>query len=72
MCKVKEDGNGVNKMPYVQTSITLEEQVELHTRAIRMGKPIQQLVYRFIREGLDKLTEEDKANVGREKSKKAG
>ena len=61
-------------MPYVQTSITLEEQIELHTRAIRAGKPIQRLVYEFIRAGLDKKQLEDTENERRqsEKSKETG
>lgn len=59
-------------MPYVQTSVTKEELASLHSQAILAGKPVQRLVYEFIREGLDKKQLEDKSNVGREKSKKAG
>ena len=60
-------------MPYVQTSVTKEELAALHGQAIMAGKPVQRLVYEFIRAGLDKQQQlEDKANVGREKSKKAG
>ena len=59
-------------MPYVQTSVTKEELAALHSQAILAGKPVQRLVYEFIRAGLDKKQLEDKANVGREKSKKAG
>jgi hypothetical protein len=59
-------------MPYVQTSVTKEELAALHSQAILAGKPVQRLVYEFIRAGLDKQQLEDKANVGRETSKKAG
>jgi hypothetical protein len=59
-------------MPCIQTSITLEEQIELHTRAMRAGKPVQRFLYEIIREWLNKQQLEDKANVGRETSEKAG
>ena len=48
-------------MPYVQTSVTKEELAALHSQAILAGKPVQRLVYEFIRAGLDKNME-DKAN----------
>ena len=58
-------------MPYVQTSVTKEELAALHSQAILAGKPVQRLVYEFIRAGLDKKQLEDKANGReREKSKK--
>jgi len=59
-------------MPYVQTSVTKEELAALHGQAIMDGKPVQRLVYEFIRAGLDKKQLEDKANVGRKTSEKTG
>jgi hypothetical protein len=62
----------VNEMPYVQTSVTKEELAELHSLAIMSSKPVQRLVYEFIKAGLDKKQLEDKANVGRKTSEKTG
>jgi hypothetical protein len=59
-------------MPYVQTSVTKEELAALHSHAILAGKPVQRLVYEYIKAGLDKKQLEDKANVGRKTSEKAG
>lgn len=52
-------------MPYVQTSVTKEELAALHSQAILAGKPVQRLVYEFIRAGLDKKQLEDKENDGK-------
>lgn len=61
-------------MPYVQTSVTKEELAALHSQAILAGKPVQRLVYEFIRAGLDKKQMEDTENERRqsEKSKEVG
>ena len=53
-------------MPYIQTSITQEEKIELHTRAMRAGKPVQRFLYEIIREWLDKQQLEDKENERRQ------
>ena len=63
-------------MPYVQTSVTKEELAALHGQAIMAGKPVQRLVYEFIRAGLDKKQLEDKENdrgkQGSQTQQKAG
>lgn len=41
-------------MPYVQTSVTVDELAELHSRAIKARKPLQRLLYEYIIEGLNK------------------
>lgn len=41
-------------MPYVQTSVTVEELAQLHSRAILARKSLQRLVYEYIEDGLNK------------------
>lgn len=49
-------------MPYVQTSVTRDELAELHSRAIKAGKPLQRLVYEYIQQGLNISRQEDTIN----------